>query len=38
MYTRYRKLRATDVLQFPEGVTPKQGASACHPRSERSPR
>ena len=28
MYTRYRKLRATDVLPFPEGVTPKQGASA----------
>jgi NADPH:quinone reductase-like Zn-dependent oxidoreductase len=28
MYTRYRKLRAADVLPFPEGVTPKQGASA----------
>jgi len=28
MYTRYRKLRAGDVLPFPEGVTPKQGASA----------
>jgi len=28
MYTRYRKLRAADVLQYPEGVTPKQGASA----------
>jgi NADPH:quinone reductase-like Zn-dependent oxidoreductase len=35
---RYRKLRATDVLPFPEGVTSKQGASACHPRSERPPR
>lgn len=28
MYTRYRKLRATEVLPFPEGVTPKQAASA----------
>jgi NADPH:quinone reductase-like Zn-dependent oxidoreductase len=28
MYTRYRKLRATDVLPFPEGVTPKQCAAA----------
>src|SRR5262249_3274581 len=28
MYTRYRKLRAADVLVFPAGVTPKQGASA----------
>ena len=28
MYTRYRKLRAAEVLPFPEGVTAKQGASA----------
>jgi NADPH:quinone reductase-like Zn-dependent oxidoreductase len=28
MYTRYRKLRAADVLPFPDGVTAKQGASA----------
>jgi hypothetical protein len=28
MYTQYRKLRASDVVPFPEGVTPQQGASA----------
>jgi NADPH:quinone reductase-like Zn-dependent oxidoreductase len=28
MYTRYRKLRAADVLPFPDGITPKQCASA----------
>lgn len=28
MYTRYRKVRAADVLSFPNGVTPKQAASA----------
>jgi NADPH2:quinone reductase len=28
MYTRHRKMRAADVLPFPEGVTAKQGAAA----------
>jgi NADPH2:quinone reductase len=28
MYTQYRKLQASDVVPFPEGVTPRQGASA----------
>lgn len=28
MFTRYRKLPATDVLPFPEGITAKQGAAA----------
>jgi NADPH2:quinone reductase len=28
MYTQYRKLQASDVVPFPEGVTPQQGASA----------
>ena len=28
MYTRYRRLRAAEVLVFPDGITPKQGASA----------
>jgi NADPH:quinone reductase-like Zn-dependent oxidoreductase len=28
MYTRVRKVRAVDVMLFPEGVTPKQAASA----------
>ena len=28
MYTQYRKLQAADVVAFPEGVTPQQGASA----------
>jgi NADPH2:quinone reductase len=28
MYTQYRKLHASDVVPFPEGVTPQQGASA----------
>ena len=28
MYTRYRKLKVSDVLVFPEGVSPKQSAAA----------
>ena len=28
MFTRYRKLKASDVLVFPEGVSPKQAAAA----------
>src|SRR5439155_2021713 len=28
MYTQYRELQASDVVPFPEGVTPQQGASA----------
>ncbi|MHB8690002.1 MAG: zinc-binding dehydrogenase [Solirubrobacteraceae bacterium] len=28
MYTQYRKLQASDIVPFPEGVTPQQGASA----------
>jgi NADPH:quinone reductase len=28
MYTQYRKLEASDVVAFPDGVTPQQGASA----------
>jgi NADPH2:quinone reductase len=28
MYTQYRKLQASDVVPFPDGVTPQQGASA----------
>ncbi|GAA4622603.1 zinc-binding dehydrogenase [Actinoallomurus vinaceus] len=28
MYTQYRKLPAFDVVPFPEGVTPQEGASA----------
>ena len=28
MYTQYRRLQASDVVAFPEGVTPEQGASA----------
>ncbi len=28
MYTQYRTLQASDVVPFPEGVTPQQGASA----------
>jgi NADPH2:quinone reductase len=28
MYTQYRKLQASDVVPFPVGVTPQQGASA----------
>jgi NADPH:quinone reductase len=28
MYTSYRKLKASDVLVFPEGVSPKQAAAA----------
>jgi NADPH:quinone reductase len=28
MYTQYRKLQVSDVVPFPEGVTPQQGASA----------
>jgi NADPH:quinone reductase len=28
MYTQYRTLAASDVVPFPEGVTPQQGASA----------
>ena len=28
MYTRYRKLKAAEVLPFAEGITPKQAASA----------
>lgn len=28
MYTQYRKVPAASALHFPEGVTPKQGASA----------
>jgi NADPH2:quinone reductase len=28
MHTQYRKLQASDVVPFPDGVTPRQGASA----------
>lgn len=28
MYTQYRKVAASDVFPFPDGVTPQQGASA----------
>lgn len=28
MFTQFRKLKASDVFPFPEGVTPQQGASA----------
>jgi NADPH:quinone reductase-like Zn-dependent oxidoreductase len=28
MYTHYRKVRASDVLPLPGGVSPKEGASA----------
>jgi hypothetical protein len=28
MYTRYRKLSSAEVVPFPEGVSPKQGAAA----------
>ncbi len=28
MYTQYRKLAASDVFPFPDGVTPQQGASS----------